>query len=119
MRAVATIVATGLAALAALMLGEYEFTGFLPVAAGLGAGLAVGQVLAMARWRGLAPAATAALLAGASLAWAGWIDSSQGLDPYPRLAWPAVAIGAATAAVSVAPGRRHPERGRVGADRSV
>lgn len=116
MRAVATIVAAGLAALVALMLGEYEFTGFVPVAAGLGVGFALGQVFLMAGWRGVTPAAIAAVLTGASLAWAGWIDSSQGLDPYPRLAWLAVAIGAATAAVSVAPRRRRRKRGTVGAD---
>ena len=106
----ATTVAAMVAALTALILGEYEFGTLVAVVAGVGVGLVIGEVFdSLGRWRGPLPATIAALLAGGSLAWGAWIDSGQGLEPYPPMAWLAVALGVVTGAARVAPRRRkHP-----------
>jgi hypothetical protein len=86
------------AVLGALILGEYEFTGTLPFIAGLLFGLAVGEVVVtVGRSRAVAVAALAGLTAFGGLAWAGWIDSSQGVEPVKALVWVAAALGAVTA----------------------
>lgn len=111
MRAVVTtIIAAAVAVLAALISGEYELNGPASLVAGLGIGLVVGQVFAMGQWRGLFPATLAALLAAGSMAWAGWIDSGQGLYPYPPMVWSGVAVAAATAVASVGRWRGRPQR---------
>ena len=88
------------AAVGAVMLGEYEFTGTLPFSAGPVFGLVIGEVVvgvghSRARWAGIA----AGLMAFSGVAWAGWIDSSQGLQPVRVLAWVAAALAAVTALV--------------------
>jgi hypothetical protein len=95
----AAFAAAAVAALGALILGEYEFVGFMPFVAGPLFGLAVGEAAAWAGGqRGTIPGAVAAVLALAGLLWAGWIDSGEGIDPMPALVWPAAALGAAAAA---------------------
>ena len=98
-------------ALIALILGEYEMTGAVPLIAGAVVGLLLAEaVVGVGRWRGPAAAAAAGSGGAASLLVAGWIDSTQGVEPYPVLA----ALGAAVAtAVAVAralpqPGARRP-----------
>lgn len=82
------------------MLGEYEFTGTLPFAAGPMFGLVVAEVVVgVGRSRRLAVATVAAGVAFAGVAWAGWIDSTQGLEPVKDLVWVAAALAAATALV--------------------
>lgn len=89
------------AALISFILGEYELVGLVPIVAGPVVGLLLGEaVVGIGRWRGPGAAALAAALAAASLLGAGWIDSNEGLEPYPVLA----AVGAALAA-AVAGGR--------------
>ena len=94
----AVLAGAAVAALGAIILGEYEFVGFMPFVAGPLFGLAVAEALTWAGGeRGVAPAVTAAALAAAGLLWAGWIDSGEGIDPMPALAWPAAGLGALAA----------------------
>ena len=95
------------AALAALIMGEYELT--LPTAAATGLVLGFGLpevVLGIARWRGAVPAGAGALLAGGSLLWAAWIGAGEGLEPVRGTAWAGVAIAAALAAWRLRPTAR-------------
>jgi hypothetical protein len=76
------------AVLGALILGEYEFTGSLPWVAGPLFGLVIGEVVVgVGRSRHVAVAALAGVFSFAGIAWAGWIDSTEGLEPVKRLAW--------------------------------
>lgn len=109
----ALICAAGAAALGALILGEYEFTGVLPYVAGPLFGLAIGEVVAgIGRTRAGVAGAGAGALAFGGIAWAGWIDSSQGLEPVRGAVWVAAALAAATALLRTIglPGRRPPVR---------
>jgi hypothetical protein len=86
------------AALGALILGEYEFTGTLPYVAGPLFGLAVGEtVVAVGRSRATATAAIASLVALGGITWAGWIDSSEGVEPLHSGVWVAAALAAVAA----------------------
>lgn len=96
-------------ALGALILGEYEFTGTLPFVAGPLFGLVIGEiVVGVGRVRSLVIAVVAAVVAFAGIAWAGWIDSSEGVEPVKALVWVAAPLAAAAALLRVAglPGRR-------------
>lgn len=89
----------GVAALGALILGEYEFVGMLPFVAGPLFGLAIGEVVTgVGRLRSVAVAVVCAVLAFGGIAWAGWIDSSEGVEPVKQLVWVAAALAAAVAA---------------------
>lgn len=108
-------------ALIALILGEYEMKGAVPLIAGAVVGLLLSEaVVGVGRWRGPAAAAAAGSGGAVSLLLAGWIDSTQGVEPYPVFA----AVGAVVAAaVAVAralpvPGARCPPA-RVGSAPSV
>lgn len=94
-------------ALGALILGEYEFTGTLPFIAGPLFGLVVGEVVVgIGRERSIAVALVAAAIGFGGIAWAGWIDSSQGVEPVKALVWVAAALSAAAAGLRVAGLRR-------------
>lgn len=100
------------AALGALILGEYEFTGTLPYVAGPLFGLVVGEVVVTAgRDRRWPVALVTAALAFAGIAWAGWIDSSEGLEPVKGLVWVAAALAAGTAGLRTLQLRRAPAPG--------
>lgn len=91
------------AAFAALILGEYEFTGSLPYVAGPLFGLAVGEVVvAVGRARSFGTAVVTSALAFGGIAWAGWIDSGEGVEPVKGLVWVAAALAAVAAFVRVA-----------------
>lgn len=95
------------AALGALILGEYEFTGSLPWVAGPLFGLVVGEVVVGAgRSRHLLVAAAAAAVSFGGIAWAGWIDSSQGLEPVKSAVWVSAALAAVCALARTAGLRR-------------
>lgn len=105
-RALAVMIAAGAAALAALIMGEYEPT--LGTAAATGVVLGVGLpevVLGIARWRGAAPAAMTAAFAGGAVLWAGWIASGRGVAPLRATVWVGVALGAGLAAWRLRPRR--------------
>ena len=99
-RPVSLLAGAAVSALGALILGEYEFTGWFPYVAGVLFGLVVAEtVVGVGHWRGPVPAVAAATLSAAGLAWAAWIDSGEGLEPWPSLAWVAMALGAGAAAL--------------------
>ncbi|HEY2812938.1 MAG TPA: hypothetical protein VGJ03_05705 [Acidimicrobiales bacterium] len=95
---VALIVAGLVCIVGALILGEYQFTGLTPFAAGLLFGLVVSEfVLEIGKTRSpLIGIVTGAMVAGA-LGWAAWISSGEGLRPFPTLGWVAMALGALAA----------------------
>lgn len=105
MKRILPIVAgAAVAAFSALIVGEYEFDGILPVLAGLVLGLLVSEAVALGgQWRGWVPAGVAAGLAAAGILWGGWIDSGEGIEPYPALAWLGAAVAAAVALVRARP----------------
>lgn len=95
------------AALGALILGEYEFTGTLPYVAGLLLGLIIAEVmLAVGQRRSTPLAAAATALAFAGISWAGWIDSSEGVEPVKGAVWVAATLAAATALLRTVRRRR-------------
>lgn len=91
----AVVTGAAVAALGALILGEYEFKGTTPYVAGVLFGLVVAEaVLAVARRGGPALAAVVGALAGGGLVWAAWISSGRDWDYVPAAAWVAVSLGA-------------------------
>jgi len=90
--------AAAAAVLGALILGEYEFTGSLPFVAGPLFGLAVGEVVVgVGRDRSLPVGAVAGAIAFGGIAWAGWIDANEGVEPVKGLVWVAAALAATVA----------------------
>jgi hypothetical protein len=82
------------AAVGALILGEYQFEGLLPFGAGALFGLVVAEVVVEVGRRRTAPVAiVAGLSAAAGLVWAGWISAGSGLSPIPSGAWLAAVVG--------------------------
>ena len=105
----ALVLGAAVAALGALILGEYEFTGTLPWIAGLLFGLVVGEVVvSVGRSRHVVVAAIAAALSFGGVAWAGWIDSTEGLEPVKGVVWVAAGLAAVAAYVRVAGLARRP-----------
>ncbi|CAN5207894.1 hypothetical protein BH24ACT1_BH24ACT1_04180 [soil metagenome] len=99
-RILPVVAGAAVAAFSALIVGEYEFEGVLPVLAGLVLGLLVSEAVALGgQWRGWVPAGVAAVLASAGMIWGGWIDSGEGIEPYPALAWVGAAVAGAVALV--------------------
>ena len=95
------------AALGALILGEYEFSGSLPFIAGPLFGLVIGEVVVgVGRSRAAVVALVAAAAAFAGIAWAGWIDSSEGVEPVKGLVWVAAVLAALAAGLRTAGLRR-------------
>jgi hypothetical protein len=83
------------AAIGALILGEYEFSGALPWFAGPLFGFVVGEaVVTVGRSRSMAVGAVTALLALGGITWAGYISSGDGLTPITTLAWVAAGLAA-------------------------
>jgi hypothetical protein len=81
--------------LGALILGEYEFTGMLPWIAGPLFGLAIAEVVVgVGRSHHVAVAAVVGVLSFAGIAWAGWIDSTQGVEPVKGAVWVSGALAA-------------------------
>lgn len=109
-RILPVLAGAAVAALGALIAGEYEFGGAVPFVAGALLGLVVSEAVALGgQWRGWVPAVLAAVLAAAAVVWGGWIDSAQGVEPYPVLAWVGAAVAAVVALVRARP-RPQPRR---------
>ncbi|MGI9022078.1 MAG: hypothetical protein ACR2HV_02360 [Acidimicrobiales bacterium] len=88
------------AALGAVILGEYPFSGVVVVAAAILFGLFVAEaVVVVGGEGGRAPAIVAAVLTAAGLVWAGWISEAHDLGRLRVEGWVAVAVGVATAVV--------------------
>jgi ABC-type cobalamin transport system permease subunit len=86
------------AAAGALLLGEYNFSGW-PIFAGcVLLGLFVSEAVASAGGRrGLGAGLTSAVLAAAGLTWSAWISSGRDLSQLPSDGWIAVGLGALAA----------------------
>ena len=105
--ALGLLLAAAISVLGAFVLGEYEFEGSMPLAAGLLFGIVVGEVaVEVGRRRTVAVALACAGLAAGGLLWAGWIAAGEGLEPIPGGAWLAAGVGAAAAALRVVGLRR-------------
>lgn len=91
----AVVAGAAVAALGALILGEYEFKGTTPYVAGVLFGLVVAEVVVtVGRRGGAALAATVGALAAGGLVWAAWISSGRDWHYVPNAAWIAVGLGA-------------------------
>lgn len=105
-RILPVVAGAAVAAFGALIVGEYEFQGALPIIAGLVLGLLVSEAVALGgQWRGWLPAVLAGGLAAAGILWGGWIDAGEGIEPYPALAWAGAAVAAVTAGIRARPQR--------------
>lgn len=92
------IAGEAVAAVGALILGEYEFAGAIPFVAGVLFGLAVAEVMmSVGRAGTLRMAAWAALMSGGGILWAAWISSGRGVAPIPSMGYFSVALGAVVA----------------------
>ena len=92
----AVLVALVVAALGAVILGEYELAGARPILAGLLFGITIAEVLAtLARPWAREPElwAAAALITEAGLVWAAWISTGRELDQADPTAWLGIAVG--------------------------
>ena len=97
------LIGAAAATLGALILGEYEFAGSLPWVAGPLFGLVVGEIVVeVGRSRHIGVALVAAGLAFAGTAWAGWIDSTQGIEPVKRVVWLSASLAGVAALVRTA-----------------
>ncbi|MDP8987879.1 MAG: hypothetical protein M3N11_05960 [Actinomycetota bacterium] len=114
MRTILPVLAgAAVAALGALIAGEYEFAGVVPFVVGILLGLVVSEAVALGgQWRGWVPAVLAAVLAAAGVVWGGWIDAGEGIEPYPVLAWAGAAVAATVALIRVRPRARSGPRPR-------
>lgn len=92
----AVVVAAVASTLAAVILGEYELVGWVPLAAGLVFGIGVAEVVAtIATDRDPAIIGATGLVAEAGMVWAVWISSGRGIVPVAATAW----VGAVVAGV--------------------
>ncbi|MGI8776986.1 MAG: hypothetical protein ACR2LJ_06270 [Acidimicrobiales bacterium] len=97
-RILGAAVGASTAALGAVVLGEYPFSGLVVLGAGILFGWFVAEVLvAVARWHGAGAAAVGAVLAGGGLIWAAWISEGHDLGYLSVEGWLAVALGMAAA----------------------
>lgn len=97
--AASLVVAAAGCVLAAVILGEYDFSGAMPFGAGILLGLVVAEfVVSVGRLRSWVVALVTAALVSVALGWAAWISSGEGLRPYPTGAWIAIASGAISSA---------------------
>lgn len=93
--ALALLAGAAVAALAALILGEYEMTGWTPYLTGVAFGLVVGEtVTGIGRRGGSAVAGACAVLAAGGMVWAAWISSGRDWSYVPGAAWVGVALAA-------------------------
>lgn len=94
----AVVVAVLVAALCAVILGEYELAGLRPLLAGLLFGVVVAEVVAtLARRVDPYLLAASALVTEAGLVWATWISTGRDLGLAAPSAWAGVVVGTVTA----------------------
>lgn len=106
------VLALGVAWLGALVLGEYPFTGYLPIVGGLLLGVAVVEAAAFVE-QGDPPVWAVVVAAGLAVwgEWrAAWIDAA-GLGPLPWEAWAAMAAAGVGALHRLVPAPARRSRG--------
>lgn len=97
---VSVAVAGVVAALGAVVLGEYEFGGASVLLSAVIMGLFVSEVVvSVSRAPGVAAALASSAVAAAGLVWAAWISTAHDLDAVPGEGWVAVVAGALVAAL--------------------
>jgi hypothetical protein len=92
----AVLVALVVAAVGAVILGEYELSGARPVLAGFLFGITIAEVVAtFARADAREPElwAAAALVTEAGLVWATWISTGHELERAATTAWLGIGVG--------------------------
>ncbi|MEO7557312.1 MAG: hypothetical protein ABIV94_11985 [Acidimicrobiales bacterium] len=100
----ALVAAAAVCVLGGLMLGEYEFQGVLPYAAGLLFGLVIGEIIAeVGQVRSWLMAVLSAPLVAGGLGLAVRISTGEGLEPMPASGWAAMVLGAACVAWRTGP----------------
>lgn len=103
-RTLGLVVAVLGAALASLIMAEYEFEGFTPWMAGAAVGILVGEVVSgLGRWRGRLAMGASATIAAGSVLWGEWLESDSGVEKWSALAWGAAAGAAAVASWGTRP----------------
>ena len=96
---VAVVVAIVVVAFAAVILGEYELRGWVPLLAGAIIGIGIAEVVAtLARWSDPAIVAATGLVAEGGMVWAIWISSGRGIVPVSGVAWAGAVIAGVVAA---------------------
>lgn len=101
------LVASLVAAVGALLLGEYQLDGWVAVAAGGLLGLLAGEAAVAAAGTGsIALVAGVGGAAGSGYLWAGWISTSHDLGRLEPEAWVAALVAVALGAVIARPHRR-------------
>lgn len=90
--------------LAANILAEYELEGYVPWAGALAFGVLVGEALGTAgRWTGWTAAVVGAVLAFAAFAYAGRLETDNGVEPFATTTWIAALVAAGVAAFRLRP----------------
>ncbi len=103
-QSVALVAGAAVAVIAAAVLGEYGFDGWATVGSGVVTGVFVAEAaLAVARRGSPLLAGGCALLAGGSLAWAGWISTGHRLGAATWKGWAAVALAAVVGGIRARP----------------
>jgi hypothetical protein len=97
---VAVVGAIVVAAVGAVILGEYDLSGFRGILSGVIFGVTVAEVIATVAKPGPDERpleAAAALITEAGLVWATWISTGHQLDDAAGMTWVGVALGAVAA----------------------
>lgn len=100
----ALLAGLAVAAVAAAVLGEYDFDGWAVMGSGLLVGLFVAEaVVSVARGGSRLRAGASAGMAAGAMLWAGWIASGHRLGTVGWKGWAAVALAAGAGAIRARP----------------
>lgn len=92
--------------LAANILAEYELEGYVPWVGALAFGVLVGEAIGSGgRWTGWVAAAVGAVIAFFGFAYAGWLETDGGVEPFAATTWLAAAVAAVVAVFRLKPSR--------------
>ena len=110
-RLLALAAGAGVAAAGALVLGEYEMVGVVPVVAGVLYGLAVAEVVAGIGRDGSVPTLAGVLvIAAAGMTWGVWISTGRDFEFATGTAWLGVGLAALAAPAWVRSAARRGDR---------
>lgn len=97
-QALAVLVGAAVAALSALILGEYELKGVMAGVAGVLFGVVIAEVVvAVGKHPPTSVALISGALAAAAMAWSGWIAAGRSWHFFGTARWVALAISAVAA----------------------
>jgi hypothetical protein len=105
----ALLAGLAVAAIAAAVLGEYNFDGWAVLGSGLLVGLFVAEaVVSVARGGSRVRAGASAGMAAGAMVWAGWIATGHRLGTVGWRGWVAVALAAGAGAIRARPTAESP-----------